>query len=60
MGRRVRKIEVPTDTPSEFELGIQLLIYRGGGREGAERERDEETTKEEREREEEKTTHLAE
>ena len=31
-GRRVRKIEFPIDTPIEFELGIQLLTYSGGGR----------------------------
>ena len=35
-----KKITVHTDTPVEFELGIQLLTYRGG-REGIEnRERD--------------------
>ena len=28
--RRVKKIEVTTDTPTEYELGIQLLTYRGG------------------------------
>ena len=31
-GRRVRKIDVPTEIPTEFELGIQLLIYRGAER----------------------------
>ena len=30
--RILRKIEVSTDTPAEFKLGIQLLTYRGGGR----------------------------
>ena len=28
----MRKIEVPTDTPTVFELGMQLLTYRGGGK----------------------------
>ena len=40
-GRRVRKIEVPTDTVPEFELGAQQLISSGGGRTGRpERERE--------------------
>ena len=38
-GRMVRKIEVPTNTPTEFELEIQLLIYRGGGMRGRSRKR---------------------
>ena len=28
----MRMIEVPTNTPTEFELRIGLLIYRAGGR----------------------------
>ena len=33
-GGIVRKIEVHTDTPAQYELGIQLLTYSGGGNRG--------------------------
>ena len=33
-GRRVRRIEVLRDTPTEFELRTRQQIYSGGGRKG--------------------------
>ena len=33
-GRRVRKGEVPRDTPTEFELGNMVQTYSRGGRRG--------------------------
>ena len=38
--KNCKKIKVPTYTPLEFELGIQLLTYRGGRENIANRERD--------------------
>ena len=32
--KRVRKKEFPKQTPAEFDLGIQLLIYRGEEKRG--------------------------
>ena len=41
----MRSIEIPTDTPTEFDWEIQLLTFRGGGmrekQQRKERERDE-------------------
>ena len=58
-GRRVRKIEVPTDTPTEFELrDTAANIQRREEREA--RKREEEAQKQREEARMEETTHSAE
>ena len=44
-GRRVRKIDIPTDTPTEFELGDTAAEEEKGGGQGGKRKggRDTET-----------------
>ena len=63
-GRRVGKIDVPKETPTEFQFG-KLMTHRRGGKRGSRKRGVEEAQKqrEERQREEamrEKTTHSAE
>ena len=59
-GRRVRKIEVPTDTPTEFELGDTATDIQRIRGESEAREREEETQKQRVEPRRVDTTHSAE
>ena len=57
-GRRIRKINVPTDTPTEFELGDTTADIQRRREEA--RERKEEAQKQRKEARKEETTHSAE
>ena len=59
-GRRIRKIKVPTDTPTEFELGDTTADIQRRRKEREARERKEEAQKQREEARKEETTHSAE
>ena len=59
-GRRVRKIEVPIYTPTEFELGEMAEDIQWRRKEREARERKEEAQKQNEEARREATTHSAE
>ena len=59
-GRRVRKIEVPTDTPPEFKLGYMVADIQQRREEREATEREEEAQKQREEARREETTHAPE